>query len=202
MARLLVRQTAAIPAFDLVEAGAATAGCRPTSCSRSRASHPDLYDAPAASPRRGERRRPARAARDARRDGRRLGRFVGAASRQHSKACSRQRAAGRAAGPSGRHARGRPAGGIRSCTPRLEADLRPAAQTTTVRAPSRRRRSPSTSRACDVELEPGWRAEINLRAVEWVREAARPAAARVRRPDRLRPRGARAVFRRRMRRAR
>ena len=37
---------------------------------------------------------------------------------------------------------------------------------------SRRRRSPSIWRVCDVSLEPGWRAEINLRALDWIREAA------------------------------
>ena len=45
-----------------------------------------------------------------------------------------------------------------------------------------------------VTLEPGWRAEINLRAVDWIRDAARRLRRGLHHPDRLRSRRARAVF--------
>ena len=52
------------------------------------------------------------------------------------------------------------------------------------------------SRTARRHARAGWRAEINLRAVEWIRDAGAPAASGLRDPDRLRPRGARALFRR------
>ena len=92
-----------------------------------------------------------------------------------SRASSRQRAARRAAGASGRHARG----GLREVYV-TAASSRPTRRRTTKQFGSLRSlRVPLDAGArripprLGVSLEPGWRAEINLRAVEWVRDAAR-----------------------------
>ena len=46
----------------------------------------------------------------------------------------------------------------------------------------------------DVTLEPGWRVEINLRARDWMSRGGAAGSARLRHPDRLRPRSARALL--------
>ena len=81
----------------------------------------------------------------------------------------RQRTARRAAGPSGRDAPRRPARDLRRW---LVADL--AAARSKDRRP--RQSSPQYLDRLGVALEPGWRGEINLRAVEWIRDAARRLA--------------------------
>ncbi len=60
--------------------------------------------------------------------------------------------------------------------------------------------APSTPALADyldrlgVTLEPGWRVEINLRALDWIRDAARRLHPWIHHPDRLRSRSDRALF--------
>ena len=75
-------------------------------------------------------------------------------------------------GASGRDARGRPARGVRRRGSERERRSLSARRLTS-RARRRRRRSPSISTGSASTLEPGWRVEINLRAVDWIRDAAR-----------------------------
>ena len=103
---------------------------------------------------------------DARRRRDRLaGRFRRPASRLVRRRALRQRAARRAAGAPGRHARRRAARGLRRGRRR--------AASSTAKDRRRRRRSQHTSRDLGVTLEPGWRAEISLARVDWIRDAAR-----------------------------
>ncbi len=60
--------------------------------------------------------------------------------------------------------------------------------------PCRRRHSAAYFDRLGVALEEGWRVEVNLRARDWIVRRRAPAAAGLRHPDRLRPRGAGAVL--------
>ena len=104
----------------------------------------------------------------------------------------RERAARRVAGASGGDARGRPARGVRPGQTRT-----PGRSDERLRLVEGPPSTPALAAYLDrlgVSLEPGWRVEINLRAVEWIRDAARRLTSRLHHPDRLRPRGARALF--------
>ena len=153
-----------------------TAALPPTSCARAtqRASRPaparaaHLVEASAAAraAQRGDARRDLAIGRSRRRDA--LPDVV--RGRAH-----RQRAARRVAGAPGRHARRRPARGVRrtgradSGADRAQVRLHSGSRGPAVDARTRR-----VSRAArHVELEPGWRVEINLGAVDWIRDVAR-----------------------------
>ena len=129
---------------------------------------PTFYDAHPAASGRGQRRRArARSAATLGDVADRLASSGAGAARVVRGRADRQRTARRAAGASGRDARGRTARGLRR---RLDDR---AAVCDSSRARCRRPRSPSISIALGVALEPGWRVEINLRAVDWIRDAAR-----------------------------
>ena len=119
------------------------------------------------SPGRGQRRRPRRRSATCSGDGaERLVVLVRGTPRVLRRRPGRERTARCAAGASGRDAARRPARGLRR---RLVTAI------AACRSKARRRRpsSPRTSIGSASTLEPGWRVEINLRAVEWMRAAAR-----------------------------
>ena len=179
--------------FDLVEAGAGNGRLSADILRAARRRDPASLRAHAAAPGRGQRR--ARAPRSAQTLG-----DVGGPARRRRATSLPAVVRGRRSSPTSCSTRCR---SIRSSCARtglreVYVDVAgTAGSSTRRRARCRRRRSRDYLERLGVALEPGWRVEINLRArrVDPRRRAA--PASRIRDPDRLRPRGARALLGRR-----
>ena len=171
-----MRDIRTVQTFDLVEAGAGNGRLAADILRAARGGSRVLRPTPAAprrSQRRGARARKPRPSATSPTPAPRLA----VTARVVRGRADRQRAARCAAGAPGRDARRRAARSVRrrrsTAVRREHEQAVPSVCDARRRSARRRRRWPTYLERLGVTLEPGWRVEINLRAVEWVRDAAR-----------------------------